>query len=292
VRRFAFIEHNRVRWSVRRTCRILEVTCGGYYAWRKRPVCNREKNQMRLVEKIALVHQQSRGTYGSPRVHAQLVKQGESVNVKTVAKLMKKAEIRVKPKKAFVPKTTQVESAHQTYGNLLDRDFDAEQLNCKWTSDITYIPTEQGWLYLAVILDLCSRRVVGWATGDRLQSELASEALANAIVHRRPGPGLLHHSDRGCQYTSENYQRLLREKQMQTSMSGVGQCWDNAVSESFFGTLKTEWVNQQSYATHQQARSSLFDWIECWYNPTRLHSSLGYQSPEQFEAQFNSRRVN
>lgn len=156
-----------------------------------------------------------------------------------------------------------------------------------FTSDITYLPTLEGWLYLAVVIDLCSRKVVGHAMGDHLRSELASDALAMAIESRRPVEGLLHHSDRGVQYTSEDYQRLLAECGIRSSMSGVGQCWDNAVAESFFGTLKQEHVNDQRYATREDARSSVSEWIECWYNRKRLHSRLGYVSPETFEAQFN-----
>jgi putative transposase len=242
---------------------------------------------MKLTCKIKAAHEQSRRTYGSPRVRAQLVAEGESVSVNTVAKLMKRAEIRVTPRKRFVPRTTESDPSHRSFVNRLDRAFDADLPNRKWACDITYVPTLQGWLYLAVVIDLCSRRVVGWSTSDRLKSDLASEALAAALLMRQPGKGLLHHSDRGVQYTSEDYQRLLSQNGVQASMSGVGQCWDNAVAESFFGTLKRELVNEMTYTTHEQARSSLFQWIECWYNRRRLHSTLGYVSPEQFEAQLN-----
>jgi len=242
---------------------------------------------MQLTRKIRLAHDQSRGTYGSPRVRAQLVSEGESVCLNTVAKLMKRAGIRVKPKKPFVPRTTQSDPSHQTFANVLDRQFAAELPNRKWAADITYIPTLEGWLYLAVVIDLCSRRIVGWAMSDNLRSDLASEALAMALSTRRPAGNLLHHSDRGVQYTSDAYQSLLSEAKIAVSMSGVGQCWDNAVVESFFGTLKSERVNGMIYARRAEACSSLFAWIECWYNRRRLHSSLGYLSPEQFEAQIN-----
>lgn len=268
-------------------CRVLNVTRGGYYAWLSRPVSERSRMQMKLIEQIRQVHEHSRFSYGSPRVQEQLMKEGTSVSVNTVAKLMRRAGIKVRPSRAFVPCTTQADPSHQTFANLLDRDFEAKLPNQKWAGDITYIPTQEGWLYLAIVIDLCSRRIVGWATSDRLKTELVSEALARAIFQRRPGKGLLHHSDRGCQYSSEDYQRLLREKKMLCSMSGVGQCWDNAVAESFFGTLKTELVNSMNYPTRKAAHASLFEWIECWYNPKRLHSSLGYLSPEQFEAQIN-----
>lgn len=269
-------------------CRALDVSAGGFYAGRSRPAGKRKTRQMELTCKIRTAHEQSRRTYGSPRVAAQLRAQGESVSVNTVAKLMKRSEIRVTPRKRFVPRTTESDPSRRAFANVLDRSFDADLPNRKWACDITYVATSQGWLYLAVVIDLCSRRVVGWSTSDGLKSELASEALANAIHTRRPGKGLLHHSDRGVQYTSDTYRRLLSECEAQVSMSGVGQCWDNAVAESFFGTLKTELVNETTtYATHEQARSSLFEWIECWYNRRRLHSSLGYVSPEQFEAQLN-----
>jgi len=285
--RFDFIESHRRRWPVRAMCRVLDVSVSGVYARRDRPASMRKSRQMELTGKIRRAHDASRRTYGSPRVAAQLLAEGESVSVNTVAKLMKRAQIRVTPWKAFVPRTTQSDPSHRPFDNVLDRAFDAGLPDRKWACDITYVPTLAGWLYLAVVIDLCSRRVVGWATSDRLKSELAGEALAAAIQTRRPAPGLLHHSDRGVQYTGDDYQRLLNENAMKASMSGVGQCWDNAVAESFFGTLKRELVNGMTYATHDQARSSLFEWIECWYNRRRLHSSLGYLSPEQFEAQLN-----
>jgi len=295
VKRFAFIAAHRLVWPVRVMCRVLEVTPGGYYAWRKRPPGERKIRRMELIEKIQSAHEQSNRTYGSPRVRAELLKQGQAVSVNTVAKLMKQAGIAVKTKKAFVPRTTQIDPSHATVGNALDRQFAAPLPNQKWVCDITYVPTLEGWLYLAVVIDLCSRKVVGWSMNDHLRSELAGNALAMALERRRPGAGLLHHgstelaevSDRGCQYTSDVYQCLLNEAKIEPSMSGVGQCWDNAVAESFFATLKRERVNEQTYATRCQARGSLFQWIECWYNRKRLHSSLGYLSPEQFEAQLN-----
>ena len=242
---------------------------------------------MELTDKIRRVHEASDGSYGSPRVHEQLLAQGETACVHTVAKCMKEAGICVKARKAFVPKTTESDPTHQTFDNVLDREFDVPSPNQKWVGDITYIPTLAGWVYLAVIIDLYSRKVVGWSMSEHLRSELAGEALALAIESRRPGVGLLHHSDRGVQYTSDDYQQLLNEHQIQCSMSGVGQCWDNAVAESFFSTMKREHVNGQTYQSLREARSSVFQWIECWYNRQRLHSTLGYKSPEMFEAQMN-----
>jgi putative transposase len=285
--RFGFIDEYQSRWPVSVMCRVLDVTRAGYYLWRKRPPSRRKKGHMELIEKIRIVHQESDRTYGSPRVTKQLQARGESVCVHTVARLMKKAEIRAKTCKAFVPRTTVSDPTHRAAENVLDRDFEAGLPNQKWACDITYIPTLQGWLYLAVVIDLCSRKIVGWSTSDRLQAGLAAEALVSAIQTRRPPANLLHHSDRGVQYTSGDYQSLLSEMKMTVSMSCVGQCWDNAVAESFFGTLKRERVNEMRYRTHEEARSNLFEWIECWYNRKRLHSSLGYLSPEAFEAQIN-----
>jgi transposase InsO family protein len=285
--RFGFIERHRARWPVRAMCRALGVSAGGFYARRDRPAGRRARRRTDLTCKIRAAHDQSRRTYGSPRVAARLRADGETVSVNTVAKLMKRAGIRVTPRKRFVPRTTQSDPSHRPFANVLGRRFDAALPDRKWACDITYVPTLAGWLYLAVVIDLCSRRVVGWATGGRLKGELASTALAGAFAAREPAAGLLHHSDRGVQYTCDDYQRLLAERNVEVSMSGVGQCWDNAVAESFFGTLKRELVNGMTYATHEQARSSLFEWIECWYNRQRLHSSLGYVSPEQFEAQLN-----
>jgi transposase InsO family protein len=285
--RFDFIERHKDRWPVRVMCRVLGVSAGGLYARRDRPASKRKRRQMELTEKIKAAFEQSRRTYGSPRVTAQLRAQGESVGVNTVAKLMRRSQVRVTPRRRFVPRTTEADPSHRAAGNVLGRAFDAEIPDRKWACDITYVPTLEGWLYLAVVIDLCSRRVVGWGTSSRLESELAGGALADAVRTRRPGKGLLHHSDRGVQYTCDDYQRLLKENGIEVSMSGVGQCWDNAVAESFFGTLKRELVNGTTYATREQARSSVFEWIECWYNRRRLHSSLGYVSPERFEAQLN-----
>jgi transposase InsO family protein len=242
-------------------CDLLQVSRQGYYDWVDRPPSPSAIRRNAVIAAIRLSH--------------------------TVARRMKEAGIRVKHRKAFVPRTTQCDPAHRTFGNVLDRGFNASLPNQKWAGDITYIPTLAGWVYLAVVIDLCSRKVVGWSMGDHLRTELAGEALALAIESRRPGAGLLHHSDRGVQYTSEDYQRLLSQNGIQPSMSGVGQCWDNAVAESFFATFKREEVNGQTYQSLSEARSSVFEWIECWYNRERLHSSLGYKSPEAFEAQFN-----
>lgn len=285
--RFEFIKTHAGVWPVAVMCRVLAVTPSGFYAWRKRPMCVRKENQMQLIEQIKTIHQDSRGTYGSPRVAAELRNQGRPVNEKTVAKLMKQAEIRVIRRPAFVPRTTVGDPSHQTFANVLGRDFAAAAPNRKWVVDITYIRTDEGWLFLATVMDLFSRKIVGWAVADNLLTTLVADALADAITRRKPGKGLLHHSDRGSQYTSENYQQLLKDNGVKVSMSDVGQCWDNAVAESFFSTIKRELINDRCFSTRIAASACLFEWIECWYNRKRLHSSLGYKSPEAFEAQNN-----
>ena len=204
-----------------------------------------------------------------------------------MADVMKERQIRAKGKKKFVPKTT--DSVHQqpVAANVLDRQFDADLPDRKWAVDITYVPTGEGWLYLAGVIDLCSRKVVGWSMADHMRADLVVDALKMAVARRSPGGGLLHHSDRGVQYASEDYMHLLQSHGMRASMSGRGDCWDNAVMESFWATLKTELVNHECYATHEEARASIFEYIEVFYNRQRLHSSLGYVSPETFEAGLN-----
>ena len=285
--KFAFIKEQLSGFAVDVCCGVLEVSRSGYYAWLNRPPSVRAWRREELAEKIRRVHEQNRKVYGSPRVCQALWAQGESVCENTVADIMQERQIRARGKKKFVPRTT--DSCHQqpVMTNVLDRQFDAKLPNQKWAADITYIPTEQGWLYLAGVIDLCSRKIVGWSMADHMQVELVSDALKMAIARRRPGEGLLHHSDRGIQYASEDYMYLLQTHEMQISMSGKGNCWDNAVMESFWSTLKTELVNHEHYATHAQARASIFEYIEVFYNRKRIHSMLGYVSPEAFEASLN-----
>jgi putative transposase len=285
--RFAFIQQNGDRWPIAVACEVLEVSRSGYYAWQDRPISQSQERRMRLIEQIQQAHQESRRTYGSPRITAELKARDVPVCENTVAKLMRQAGICVRPRRSFVPRTTDSTHDYPVAPNRLDRNFDATLPNQKWTCDITYVPTDEGWLYLAVVMDLFSRKIVGWSMQDHLRVELVSDALLMALANRRPAPGLLHHSDRGVQYASEDYQRLLEESGIQCSMSRSGDCYDNAVTESFFSGVKTELVNQQQYATRQEARLSLFEWIETFYNRRRLHSSLGYLSPEAFEARFN-----
>ena len=233
------------------------------------------------------MHERTRGVYGSPRVCQALKASGESVCENTVAKVMAEQEIRAKSKKKFVPRTTDGAHEQPVAPNVLGRQFQAESPDRKWAVDITYVPTGEGWLYLAGVIDLCSRKVVGWAMADHMRTELVSDALGMALDRRRPDQGLLHHSDRGVQYAGEDYQHLLQSHGIECSMSGKGDCWDNAVMESFWATLKTELVNHERYETRDQARASIFEYIEVFYNRARLHSSLGYLSPEQFEAGLN-----
>ena len=232
-------------------------------------------------------HAENRGVYGSPRLCEALRAEGEAVCENTVAQLMRRSGIRAKTKKKFVPRTTDSTHDRPVAPNLLERRFEARRPGQKWAADITFVPTDEGWLYLAGVLDLCSRKLVGWSMADHMETDLVANALRMAIARRRPEAGLLHHSDRGSQYASEDYQHLLASHGITCSMSGKGDCWDNAAMESFWATLKTELVNHEHYATRQQARASIFEYVEAFYNRKRLHSSLGYRSPEAFEASLN-----
>jgi transposase InsO family protein len=268
-------------------CEVLQVSRSGYYASVDRPLSNRGQRQETLIEQIRQAHEGSFCTYGSPRIHAELVEQQIDVCVNTVAKLMKQAEIRSIMHSKFVIQTTDSKHDQPVAPNLLDREFQANLPNQKWCCDITYIQTEEGVLYLAAVMDLCSRKIVGWSMADHLRTELCVDAVEMALRARKPGSDLLHHSDRGVQYASIDYRLLLKSHDVAVSMSRVGNCYDNAAMESFWGTLKTEWVYRQDYATREEARQSIFKYIECWYNRKRRHSSIGYKSPEQFEASLN-----
>ena len=283
--KFAFVRDHRRFWPVGVICRVLKVSRSGFYAWRKRPPSARARRQQELLEKIRVAHRENQELYGSPRVHRALLIDGQVVSRNTVARLMRQAKIRAKSRRRFIPRTT--DSTHQrpVAHNKLNRDFAAGASNRKWLADITYIPTAEGWLYLAAVLDCFSRRIVGWSMAEHLETDLAADALKMALLQRRPrGRELLHHSDRGVQYASEDYQHLLSEHGIEVSMSGRGDCYDNAMMESFWATLKSELVHQRRYATRDEAEQSIFEYIEVFYNRKRLHSSLGYNSPESFEA--------
>jgi putative transposase len=281
--KYKFIAAHREEFEITVTCRVLAVSRSGYYAWLKRPTSARKMADQELTQQIKDIHQQSRQTYGSPRIQAELAEQGINCGHKRVARLMRDEKLFAKQKRKFRVITTDSAHSYPVALNLLDQDFSASRPNEKWTTDMTYIPTAQGWLYLAVVLDLYSRRIVGWAMSDSLERHLVIAALHMAITRRQPPPGLLHHSDRGSQYASDDYQALLTHHQIQGSMSRKGNCYDNAPTESFFGTLKTELVHHCHYQTQAEAKTDIFEYIEVFYNRFRRHSALHYQSPVNYE---------
>jgi putative transposase len=280
--RFQYIENQRNEFPATLMCGMLGVSSSGYYAWRKRPPSKREMANRELYKKIEVVYNENHKVYGSPRIYHALKKQGVVCSENRVARLMRLRGLRARQTKRFKV-TTKRNKAHPVAPNLLNRDFEANRPNQKWLTDITYILTLEGWLYLAAVLDLYSRRIIGWAMSDRMTSDLTVDALKMAIVQRQPELALLHHSDQGSQYTDGTYQALLKDHGIQVSMNGVGTWYDNAPMESFFGTLKSEWVYHRVYRTRDQARSDIFYYIEAFYNRRRLHSSLGYLSPEEYE---------
>lgn len=288
--KFAFVERERQRHPLWLLCRAVGVSISGYYRWHKQQgvVTAHQLANQQLTAAIQTIHANSYGTYGSPRIHAQLHAEGWSCSKQRVERLMRQAGLRGKCKRRGRPLTTQSQHGLPVAENLLNREFVATQPNQKWTGDITYIPTAQGWLYLAVILDLFSRKVVGWAMDTTMTADLVKRALQAALTTRRPGKGLLHHTDRGSQYASQPYQTLLQGQHMQVSMSRRGDCYDNAVTESFFATLKVERVHDQRYASPAEAKQDIFRYIEAFYNRSRLHSTLGYLSPDQFEQHFSA----
>lgn len=280
--RYQFIEGHRQEWPVRLICEVLEVSPGGYYRWRRRPPCVRQERREALAAEIAAIHQEVKARYGSPRVHAELVARGKPCCVNTVAGLMRERGVAAKTKRKFRC-TTDSNHGRPVAENVLGRRFEPEAADRAWTADITSIPTREGWLYLAAVEDLHSRRIVGWAMGERIDSRLVVDALEMAVARRLPGAGLLAHSDRGSQYASEHYQRVLAGHGITCSMSRRANCWDNAPMESFFATLKKELVHDEDYVTREEARASLFEFIEVFYNRVRRHSALGYKSPIEYE---------
>jgi transposase InsO family protein len=268
-------------------CEVLQVSRAGYYAFDKRPPSHRQQRRAQLEGEIRRAHMDSRKLYGSPRIHRQLLAGGIKVSLNTVAKVMRQRQIRSKIHKKFKPRTTDSSHGLAVADNLLDRRFHWKRPNQAWCCDITYIHTAQGVLYLAAVLDLCSRKIVGWSMADHMKASLCVEALEMALLRRKVPPGLICHSDRGRQYASEDYQRLLNKHQLVCSMSNIGDCYDNAPAESLWGTIKTEEVYQRRYATRAEAQLAIFEFIEVFYNRRRLHSAIGYQSPEAFEAGLN-----
>ena len=280
---FRFIEDHRDAYPVRILCAVLEVSPAGYYAWRSRPRSTRSTANTELVKAIRQVHRDSGGRYGSPRVHAALRAQGRGTSRGRIERLMRRHGIRAIMAPPRRVRTTDSRHALPIASNLLDRNFTAAAPNRVWLADITYIPTSEGWLYLAAIMDLYSRKIVGWAMRDHLRTELASTALMMAIQRQRPATGLIHHSDRGVQYAAHDYRAALAAAGMTASMSRKADCYDNAPMESFFHTLKTELIHHRHYATREDARRDIFAFIEGFYNRIRLHSAIGYISPIEME---------
>jgi putative transposase len=280
--KYAFMAAHEQEFSLKRMCRVLRVSRSGYYAWKQRPPSNRERANLELLAQIWAAYQLSRKTYGSPRIHAYLCRRGVFCGRNRVARLMKLHRIAARKAHKWHPVTTRPFPGARTAPNLLNREFEASRPNEKWVSDITYIDTAKGWLYLSAILDLHSRLVVGWAMADQMSVDLVEDAWKMAILNRQPTQGLLHHSDRGSQYTSETYRSHMAALQCIVSMSRTGNCYDNAVMESFFATLKAECAATQ-FESKAEARSAIFEYIEGWYNRQRLHSSLDYLSPVEFE---------
>ena len=266
-------------------CQILEVSLSGYYAWRGRPDSARCQENVALRAKIEFYFERSRGTYGTPRLKADLAEEaGLQVSRRRIGRLMGSANLRVRCKRKFRT-TTQSKHSYPVAENILDRDFHASAPNQKWVTDITYLPCTDGWLYLATVMDLYSRKIVGWAMHERLETLLVAQALQMALHRRRPGAGLLHHSDRGSQYASAAYRQALQRLEAVQSMSRKGDCWDNSVQESFFATLKTELELSGARRNRALTRTEVFEWIEVFSNRQRRHSSLGYRSPVAFEEQ-------
>jgi putative transposase len=280
--KFKFIADHRGTFNVGRMCALLNVSRSGFYSWLTRPESRRSIENRALEDKIRVLHAASHGIYGSPKIHQDLTDDGVRCGKNRVARIMREAGIRSRTKKKFKATTN---SRHNlpVAPNLLNQEFTVDAPDRTWVGDITYSHTQEGWLYLAVLIDLFNRKVVGWSASSRLTRELAMDALQMALDHRRPAPGLMHHSDRGSQYASGDYQKLLAKHKMTCSMSRKGNCYDNAVAESFFRLLKTEWVNHHRYLSRSEATSSLFYYIEIFYNRKRRHSVLDYATPQEYE---------
>ncbi len=281
------IHDHRQHFEVKLMCELLDVSRQGYYDWIDRPPSAAADHREKIVQAIRQAHVESHCRYGSPNIHQDLLEQGLDCCRNTVAKRMREHGIQSIIHRKFRVTTTDSHHDHPVFENRLNRDFAATAPNQKWAADITYIPTNEGPLYLAGVVDLFSRKVIGWSMKDTLHADLCVEALEMAVAQRQPRLPLLHHSDRGCQYAGKQYQDKLAEFTLECSMSRVGNCWDNAVVESLWASLKNELVFQRTFDTRQQAQDAIFEWITVWYNRKRRHSSLGYISPEAFEAQQN-----
>lgn len=280
--KYGFIEEHKEVFSVERMCQLWKITRSGYYAWKQRGVGIRQKENQDLLNRIREAYQRGRKVYGSPRITRELKSQGISCGENRVARLMRQMGLQARVPRRW-KRTTDSHHPYPVAPNLLQQQFHTKQPNRIWVSDITYIGTREGWLYVAAVLDLYSRKVIGWSMQESLSQQLVLSALRDALRQRPPEAGLIFHSDRGCQYASASMRNLLKVHGIQQSMSGTGNCYDNAVMESFFHSLKTEWVRFQSYATPSHARQSLFDYIEIFYNRVRRHSSVQYYSPNDYE---------
>lgn len=285
--KYAFIQTQTTVFTVSRLCRALEVSSSGYYAWLSRSESLRTLENAYLQHRIKQFHQASRSTYGSPRIHKDLIESGHAISVNRVARLMRKSGVKSKMAKKFIITTESKNTLHPA-PDRLQRKFKTEAVDKAWVSDTTFIATRQGWMYLAVVLDLFSRQVIGWSMSNKNDTSLVKDALTMAVWRRGYKRDVIVHSDQGSTYASSAYQQLLREHQLVCSMSRKGECLDNAVAESFFSTLKTELVDHEDYHSHTEARHSLFEYIEVFYNRKRRHSYLGYISPAEFEAKYAS----
>ena len=284
---FAWIDERKTEWPVTTLCRVLEVSRAGFYAWRSREPSKAEARREELTERVKEIPTRVKARYGSPRMHAELVACGHACCENTVARVMREAGIAAKTTRKF-RQTTDSNHPHSVADNILDREFDPEEPNASWVSDVTYIPTREGWLYLAVVVDLFSRMVVGWSMAATMTSRLVVDALEMALSDRSEGSSdRVAHSDRGSQYASEHYQRRLEQERITCSMSRRGNCWDNAPMESFFASLKKELVHDEDYVTRAQATASIFEYIEVFYNRVRRHSTLGYVAPAEYERTHN-----
>lgn len=282
--RYGFVRDHRKEFHVESACRMLKVSPSGFYAWSERVPSEREIDDARLIDKIKGIYDANDGVYGVRRIHRQLLADGEPCSRNRVARLMRKCGLKARRRRKYRV-TTDSKHNFPVAENLLGRQFFSAGPNQVWASDITYIWTMEGWLYLAAVIDLHSRMVVGWSMSERIDRTLVLDALSMAVGRRAPEPGLIHHSDRGSQYASNDYQAAIGKHKMRCSMSRKGDCWDNAVVESFFSSLKTERVHHRLYRSRAAARRDIFEYIEVFYNRVRLHSTLGYLSPVQFESQ-------
>ena len=280
--RFQFVSAQKASYSVSELCNALEVSTSGYYAWCKREKSQRQLEEERLLELIKSIFKASRETYGSPRIFETLKELGHKIGKNRVPRIMRENGLTVLPRRGWRCVTTKANPNHAVAANELARDFTASSVNEKWVTDVTFVPTDEGWLYLASMIDLYNREVVGWAMGENNDTALTLSALDMALEFNNPPEGLVHHSDRGSNYTAKDYRQALSDRGIQTSMSRKGNCWDNAVAESFFATIKKELIHRYRFKTRRQAAAAIFEYIEVFYNRIRIHSQLGYTSPAQF----------